>query len=129
MRAVTEFVRASVEERRRAGRLEFHDLLVLARDLLRDARPHGARRARTSATATLLLDEFQDTDPIQIELAVLHRVGDPTAGRRRVAECGRRRAACSSSATRSSRSTGSGGPTSSLFLARPRAASAPRRAR
>ena len=55
-------------ERRRSGRLEFHDLLVLARNLLvhdadvRDTLHHTYQR--------LLLDEFQDTDPIQIEIAV-----------------------------------------------------------
>ena len=57
--------------RRRAprdGGLEFHDLLVLARDLLRtSASPATAARA----LHPLLLDEFQDTDPIQIELAIL----------------------------------------------------------
>jgi len=64
-----QFTRDSAEERRREGRLEFHDLLVLARRLLRtssDARTAISRRYRH-----LLLDEFQDTDPIQIELAVL----------------------------------------------------------
>jgi ATP-dependent helicase/nuclease subunit A len=50
------------------GRLEFHDLLVLSRELLRtraDVRESLQQRYRH-----LLLDEFQDTDPIQIELAV-----------------------------------------------------------
>jgi len=63
------FTKESAEERRREGRLEFHDLLVLARRLLRtsaEARTAIGRRYRF-----LLLDEFQDTDPIQIELAVL----------------------------------------------------------
>ena len=49
LRAATEFVRASVDERRRAGRLEFHDLLVLARDLVR-ARPAPCAARSTSAT-------------------------------------------------------------------------------
>jgi ATP-dependent exoDNAse (exonuclease V) beta subunit len=58
----------SAQERRADGRLEFHDLLVLARNLLRD-------NAEVRATLQLryrrlLLDEFQDTDPIQIEIAV-----------------------------------------------------------
>ena len=41
------FVRDYAEERRREGRIEFHDLLVLARDVLRDdpACPRRARRA------------------------------------------------------------------------------------
>ena len=60
---------AGVGELRRAeGRLEFHDLLVLARDLLR--REPTVRAALQERYQRLLLDEFQDTDPIQIELAV-----------------------------------------------------------
>ena len=65
-------------ERRAAGRLDFHDLLVLARSLLRHP-VHGARvRARLGRTyRRLLLDELQDTDPIQIELAVRIAAADP----------------------------------------------------
>lgn len=68
---VAVFTLASANERRAQGRLEFHDLLVLARELLRG--DHGADvRARLHRRyQRLLLDEFQDTDPIQIELAVL----------------------------------------------------------
>jgi ATP-dependent exoDNAse (exonuclease V) beta subunit len=58
----------SAELRRAEGRLEFHDLLVLARDLLR--RDPSVRSALQERYQRLLLDEFQDTDPIQIELAV-----------------------------------------------------------
>ncbi|WP_433005926.1 UvrD-helicase domain-containing protein [Kribbella sp. CA-294648] len=58
----------SAELRRAEGRLEFHDLLVLARDLLR--REPSVRAALQERYQCLLLDEFQDTDPIQIELAV-----------------------------------------------------------
>ncbi|MDX3002103.1 UvrD-helicase domain-containing protein [Kribbella solani] len=58
----------SAELRRAEGRLEFHDLLVLARDLLR--RDAGVRADLQERFQRLLLDEFQDTDPIQIELAV-----------------------------------------------------------
>lgn len=66
---VRDFVIASAEERRRAGELEFHDLLVFARNLLRenaDVRSAMHRRFRR-----VLIDEFQDTDPIQVELAAL----------------------------------------------------------
>jgi ATP-dependent exoDNAse (exonuclease V) beta subunit len=58
----------SAELRRAEGRLEFHDLLVLARDLLR--RDASVRSDLQERYQRLLLDEFQDTDPIQIELAV-----------------------------------------------------------
>ncbi|GLY97377.1 UvrD-helicase domain-containing protein [Actinoplanes sp. NBRC 103695] len=57
--------------RRAEGRLEFHDLLVMARDLLRSPEHGAAVRSRLQQRyRRLLLDEFQDTDPIQIELAV-----------------------------------------------------------
>ncbi|MFI5693964.1 UvrD-helicase domain-containing protein [Kribbella sp. NPDC051586] len=65
---IAERVRESAELRRAEGRLEFHDLLVLARDLLRG---NAVVRAELQERfERLLLDEFQDTDPIQIELAV-----------------------------------------------------------
>ncbi|MFM8305173.1 MAG: UvrD-helicase domain-containing protein [Actinomycetota bacterium] len=82
---VIAFVRESVEERRRAGRLEFHDLLVLARDLVR-AVP-AVRRALHDRYHHLLLDEFQDTDPLQIELAVLIATDDPDAGAKPWSAC------------------------------------------
>jgi ATP-dependent helicase/nuclease subunit A len=62
-------VRQAAEERRAEGQLEFHDLLVLCRRLLRND-PHARAQLHERYTH-LLLDEFQDTDPIQIELAVL----------------------------------------------------------
>jgi ATP-dependent exoDNAse (exonuclease V) beta subunit len=68
-RLLASFTIAGADQRRAAGRLEFHDLLVLARHLLRHA-PDARRQLRRRYTH-LLLDEFQDTDPIQIELAVL----------------------------------------------------------
>ena len=67
--------------RRLDGRLEFHDLLVLARSVLRDSkRGPGVRAALARRYQRLLLDEFQDTDPIQVELAVLIASDDPAAG-------------------------------------------------
>ena len=62
------FTLDAVGERRAAGRLEFHDLLVLARQLLAD-HPH-VRGALHQRYTRILLDEFQDTDPIQLELAL-----------------------------------------------------------
>ena len=59
----------AAQSRRSDGGLEFHDLLVLARDMLR--RSELARGRLHERYAHLLLDEFQDTDPIQIELAML----------------------------------------------------------
>ena len=62
----------AAQDRQRKGVLEFHDLLVLARNLLRHPE-HGAavRSALAERYQRLLLDEFQDTDPIQIDLAKL----------------------------------------------------------
>ncbi len=83
--AVTANVCESVEDRRRAGRLEFHDLLVLARDLVRD--DPSVRAALHDRYRHLLLDEFQDTDPLQIELAVLIATDDAAAGTKPWSEC------------------------------------------
>ncbi len=62
------FVLDSASERATSGQLEFHDLLVLARHLLAE-RPH-VRRLLHERYVRVLLDEFQDTDPIQLEIAV-----------------------------------------------------------
>ena len=56
------------DQRAAEGRLLFHDLLVLARDALRNHEVRAASRARYQR---ILIDEFQDTDPLQIEIAVL----------------------------------------------------------
>jgi ATP-dependent exoDNAse (exonuclease V) beta subunit len=80
---VARFTLDAAGERRRDGRLEFHDLLVLARSLLRDPVHGAAVRAQLARHyRRLLLDEFQDTDPIQIELAVLLTSDDPEAASR-----------------------------------------------
>ncbi|HEY2563895.1 MAG TPA: UvrD-helicase domain-containing protein [Acidimicrobiales bacterium] len=63
------------EERRSGGRLEFHDLLVQARQLVRH--DVGVRVALHNEFQRLLIDEFQDTDPIQAELAVRIANGSP----------------------------------------------------
>ena len=70
--AIAQFTLAEARERQRAGRLEFHDLLVLAREVLRDPE-HGwqVRSSLRERYTHLLLDEFQDTDPIQCDLAAL----------------------------------------------------------
>jgi ATP-dependent helicase/nuclease subunit A len=78
--AVRDFVLEAAEQRRTSGRLEFHDLLVLARALLRGPDGPAVRRDLGRRYRRLLLDEFQDTDPIQIELAVLLASDDPSAG-------------------------------------------------
>jgi len=55
------------DERKAAGEVEFQDLLVLARDLLRASIP--ARDHFRDRYSHVLIDEVQDTDPLQAELA------------------------------------------------------------
>ena len=75
------FTLEAAEQRRAGGRLEFHDLLVRARLLLRhDTHGPEVRAALRERYQRLLIDEFQDTDPIQVELAALLGCGDPDAG-------------------------------------------------
>lgn len=62
-------VREFAEHRMRIGKLDFQDLLTLAARLLRenpDVRRQLGRRYRR-----LLVDEFQDTDPLQAEIIML----------------------------------------------------------
>jgi ATP-dependent exoDNAse (exonuclease V) beta subunit len=76
--AIRTFTLDSARSRQREGQLEFHDLLVLARALLRDPVKGATVRATLHERYDrLLLDEFQDTDPIQIELAVRIAAADP----------------------------------------------------
>ncbi len=57
------------------GRLDFVDLLVRARDLVRD---RAEARADFQRRFThLFVDEFQDTDPLQAELLLLLSADDP----------------------------------------------------
>ena len=69
--ALVREVASATHWRRREGRVTFHDLLVTARNLLRD--DSRVREALASRFHVLLLDEFQDTDPLQIDLAM--RIG------------------------------------------------------
>jgi ATP-dependent exoDNAse (exonuclease V) beta subunit len=65
---VEQFVERYAARRRAEGVADFDDLLVWARDLLRNpaVRAFFHRRYRC-----VLIDEFQDTDPVQAELALL----------------------------------------------------------
>ena len=74
LEAVRGFVVGQADGRKAAGRAEFHDLLVWARDMLRDNAE--ARRRFQRRFHHILLDEFQDTDPIQVEIAFF-LAGDP----------------------------------------------------
>ncbi|MHC4599715.1 MAG: UvrD-helicase domain-containing protein [Planctomycetota bacterium] len=62
---------------RRNGLLGFSDLLLLARDLLRDHR--DVRRFFQKRFRLILVDEFQDTDPLQAEIAFFLAEGEARA--------------------------------------------------
>jgi len=62
-------------QRQQAGALNFQDLLLQAAKLLRE-HPHVRRYFRRRFTH-LLVDEFQDTDPIQAEVLLLLTASDP----------------------------------------------------
>ena len=64
------FTLDAAEKRRRHGELLFHDLLVLARELLRGPHAGEVRATLHERYHHVLLDELQDTDPIQLELAL-----------------------------------------------------------
>ncbi len=74
---VAGFVADRVDQRQGKGELAFHDLLVLARRLLRT--DETVRTTLHQRYTRILLDEFQDTDPIQIELAVLLAAEGPVS--------------------------------------------------
>jgi ATP-dependent helicase/nuclease subunit A len=61
------------EERRRQSRLNFNDLLMLSSRMLRD-NPEVRKYFQTRFTH-LLVDEFQDTDPVQAEV-MLYLTGE-----------------------------------------------------
>ena len=63
------------DHKRSAALLDFDDLIFAARDLLRD---HDmVRRALAARYTHVLVDEFQDTDPLQTEI-FWRLCGDPT---------------------------------------------------
>lgn len=64
--ASADFTLDYAAQRRRTGAVTFHDQLVLARDLLRDD-PETLRLFR-DRYKVILVDEFQDTDPLQVDL-------------------------------------------------------------
>lgn len=67
----------AVEERmRRDSSMDFHRMLTWARDLIRDA--PGVCAALRRRIRVLIVDEFQDVDPVQKEIAWL--LADPLSG-------------------------------------------------
>ena len=65
------------DEKRASAQLDFDDLIFAARDLLRDH--DEVRRALGRRFSHVLVDEFQDTDPLQTEI-FWRLCGDPVDG-------------------------------------------------
>jgi ATP-dependent helicase/nuclease subunit A len=64
-----EYVVERERRRRETGVAEFDDLLIWSRDLLRDNK--AAREYFRDRFKVVFVDEFQDTDPVQAEIALL----------------------------------------------------------
>jgi ATP-dependent helicase/nuclease subunit A len=75
--ALQGVLRRYEDKKRREGVLDFVDLLVKARDGLRDS--PGVRRHVRQRFTHLLIDEFQDTDPLQVQ--VVRAIAGDDAGR------------------------------------------------
>ena len=63
------------EAKAKAGALDFLDLLLKARDLVKEN--DGVRRSFQERYKHLFVDEFQDTDPLQAEILLLLTADDP----------------------------------------------------
>ena len=68
-------VEAYERVKRASGKLDFLDLLLLTRDLL--AEDDSVRAELQRRFSHLLVDEFQDTDPLQAEIVFLLAANDP----------------------------------------------------
>ncbi len=74
-RDLAPLVEAYEVRKTRAGKLDFLDLLLFARNLVRDQR--AVRVELQKRFSHLLVDEFQDTDPLQAEILLLLAADDP----------------------------------------------------
>ncbi len=63
------------DAKKRAGVLDFIDLLLVARDLVR--KRAAVRIELQSRISHIFIDEFQDTDPLQAEILLLLAADDP----------------------------------------------------
>jgi ATP-dependent helicase/nuclease subunit A len=74
---IVRFVLADTYQRGREGTLTFDDLILLVRDLLRNNRE--AVRTLRGRYDVMLIDEFQDTDPLQVEIATAFAANPETS--------------------------------------------------
>ncbi len=65
-RVTSEVIKNYAAAKQASGQLDFDDLLLATRDLMRGS--EMARRRAVSSIQLLLVDEFQDTDPVQTEI-------------------------------------------------------------
>ncbi|MGO4881560.1 MAG: UvrD-helicase domain-containing protein [Bryobacteraceae bacterium] len=70
-----DFLAAYRDRKQRAGKLDFVDLLLLVRDMVRDNRE--VRNYLQNRFSRVFVDEFQDTDPLQAEILILLSANDP----------------------------------------------------
>ena len=77
IRVARRAAKAFARQRKDRGEINFQDLLVLSAALLRDE--PGARSDLGKRYRRVLVDEFQDTDPLQAEILVL-LASDPETG-------------------------------------------------
>lgn len=68
LRVAADVAEAYEQVKRDEGVLDFDDLLIRARDLLTGPDRQQLRRRLSAQIRLLLVDEFQDTDPLQVEL-------------------------------------------------------------
>jgi ATP-dependent helicase/nuclease subunit A len=74
---IVRFVLADAHQRGREGTLTFDDLILSVRDLLRsNVEAVAMLRSRYDV---MLIDEFQDTDPLQVDIAMAF-AADPNSG-------------------------------------------------
>jgi ATP-dependent exoDNAse (exonuclease V) beta subunit len=69
-----DLVAAYNQRKQRAGKLDFDDLLLLVRNLVRD--DQGVRQYLQDRFSRIFVDEFQDTDPLQAEILILLSAND-----------------------------------------------------
>jgi ATP-dependent exoDNAse (exonuclease V) beta subunit len=72
---MTGLVEEYNQRKHRAGKLDFVDLLICVRNLVRDQ--HEVRKYLQGRFTHLFIDEFQDTDPLQAEILLLLAADDP----------------------------------------------------
>jgi ATP-dependent exoDNAse (exonuclease V) beta subunit len=72
---MSDLVEEYEARKQRSGKLDFVDLLLKVRDLIRDQ--PAVRRYLQKRFTHLFIDEFQDTDPLQAEIMLLLSAGDP----------------------------------------------------